>query len=123
MPIRWQGIGSQLDRAEPLWLSEATVPASSPNGLRAAEELKIIRREVEQLRMERDILKRRPPSSPTSPDEISFHPGREAHYPLEVLCGVMAVARNGFYAWCHRPANRRAQQNQILPRAKSLGHY
>lgn len=40
------------------WLREATSPASSPNGVRAAEELKVLRREVERLRMERDILKK-----------------------------------------------------------------
>jgi len=40
------------------WLREATGSASSPNGLQAAEELKVLRREVERLRMERDILKK-----------------------------------------------------------------
>jgi transposase len=40
------------------WLREAATPVSSPNGLRAAEELKSLRREVERLRMERDILKK-----------------------------------------------------------------
>lgn len=40
------------------WLREAALPASSPNGFRAAEELKALRREVERLRMERDILKK-----------------------------------------------------------------
>lgn len=36
------------------WLREA----SRANGVPAAEELKILRREVERLRMERDILKK-----------------------------------------------------------------
>ena len=40
------------------WLREAMSPVSSPNGVRAAEELKVLRREVERLRMERDILKK-----------------------------------------------------------------
>lgn len=40
------------------WRREATSSAASPNGLRAAEELKALRREVERLRMERDILKK-----------------------------------------------------------------
>jgi len=40
------------------WLREATSAASNPNGWRAAEELKALRREVERLRMERDILKK-----------------------------------------------------------------
>jgi putative transposase len=44
----------------------------------------------------------------------SFIQAEKAQYPVEVLCRVMAVARSGFYAWCHRPASRRAQQNQVL---------
>jgi putative transposase len=43
-----------------------------------------------------------------------FIQAEKAQYPVEVLCRVMAVARSGFYAWCHRPASRRAQQNQVL---------
>ena len=39
------------------WLREASSPRSGPNGFRA-EELKVLRREVERLRMERDILKK-----------------------------------------------------------------
>ncbi|HEV8326400.1 MAG TPA: transposase [Nitrospiraceae bacterium] len=40
------------------WLREATRAAAGPNGFQAAEELKALRREVERLRMERDILKK-----------------------------------------------------------------
>jgi len=40
------------------WLREATRSTSGPNGFRAAAELKSLRREVERLRMERDILKK-----------------------------------------------------------------
>ena len=40
------------------WLREASSTRSGPNGFRAAEELKVLRREVERLRMERDILKK-----------------------------------------------------------------
>jgi transposase-like protein len=40
------------------WVREATRSASGPNGFQATEELKALRREVERLRMERDILKK-----------------------------------------------------------------
>jgi transposase len=40
------------------WLREATRAASGPNGFQAAEELTALRREVERLRIERDILKK-----------------------------------------------------------------
>jgi hypothetical protein len=38
----------------------------------------------------------------------------KATYPVEVLCRVLDVARNGFYAWGRRPLGVRAQQNQEL---------
>ncbi len=40
------------------WLREATRHTSGLNGFGAAEELKALRREIERLRMERDILKK-----------------------------------------------------------------
>lgn len=47
------------------WQREASAAPTNINGFQAAEELKLLRREVAHLRMERDILKkRRQPSSP-----------------------------------------------------------
>jgi transposase len=40
------------------WLREATRAASGPNGFPAGEARKALRREVERLRMERDLLKK-----------------------------------------------------------------
>ena len=40
------------------WLREVRLHAGSPNGFQAANELRALRREVERLRMERDILKK-----------------------------------------------------------------
>jgi transposase len=40
------------------WLREARRHAGNPNGFQAADELRALRREVERLRMERDILKK-----------------------------------------------------------------
>lgn len=51
-----------------------------------------------------------------------FIQAEKAQYPVKVLCRVMAVARSGFYAWCHRPMNRRAQQNQQLLAQIQLCH-
>jgi putative transposase len=51
-----------------------------------------------------------------------FIQAEKAQYPVEVLCRVMAVARSGFYAWCQRPMNRRAQQNQHLLAQIQLCH-
>jgi transposase len=40
------------------WLRQSAVPGSRANGFQAAEEVQVLRREVERLRMERDILKK-----------------------------------------------------------------
>ncbi len=40
------------------WLRQAKTTPAKVNGFQAAEELKALRREVERLRMERDILKK-----------------------------------------------------------------
>jgi len=43
-----------------------------------------------------------------------FIQAEKAHYPVNILCQVLRVARSGFYAWCRRPPSARAQQNQWL---------
>jgi transposase-like protein len=40
------------------WLRQAAGPAHGANGFQATEEVQALRREVERLRMERDILKK-----------------------------------------------------------------
>ena len=49
------------------WVQQADVDAGNRDGLRTEErqELRRFQREVKRLRMERDILKKRRPSSPT----------------------------------------------------------
>jgi putative transposase len=37
-----------------------------------------------------------------------FIQAEKAHYPVGVLCQILAVARSGFYAWCRRPMSARA---------------
>jgi len=38
----------------------------------------------------------------------------KAHYPVEVLCRVLGVARSGYYAWRGHPMSQRGQQNEAL---------
>jgi transposase len=40
------------------WLRQSAVPGPRANGFQTAEEVQVLRREVERLRMERDILKK-----------------------------------------------------------------
>jgi putative transposase len=39
---------------------------------------------------------------------------KKAHYPVQVLCRVLGVARSGYYAWCDHPLSLRRQQNEQL---------
>lgn len=40
-----------------------------------------------------------------------FIQAEKAHYPVGLLCQLLAVARSGFYAWCRRPTSARATES------------
>ena len=44
------------------------------------------------------------------------------HYPLSLLCRVLAVSRSGYYAWLHRRPSKRAQENARLEVAIQAAH-
>jgi len=46
--------------------------------------------------------------------KYEFIQAEKAHYPIEVLCRVLHVARSGFYAWCDRGESTRQRQNAWL---------
>jgi transposase len=58
------------------WAVQADRMPLGAGGFLTTEELKVLRREVERLRQERDILKKAP-SLPRSRHEISVHSGEE----------------------------------------------
>ena len=64
------------------------------------EELRRLRKENERLRMERDILKKRRPSSPTSPSEVPLYRGEEGVVPHP---GAVLYS-SGFSEWLLRLA-------------------
>jgi putative transposase len=45
---------------------------------------------------------------------FDFIQAEKAHYPVGVLCSVLAVSRSGFYAWLRRPRSRRAREDARL---------
>ena len=44
------------------------------------------------------------------------------HYPVVVLCRVLAVSRSGYHAWRRRPPSKRAQENARLEVAIQAAH-
>jgi transposase len=73
------------------WMRQAAVAPLGSNSFLATEELKVVRRELEQIRMERDILKKAV-AFPKSRHEVSVHPGGEG---VVSGGGVVSGARGG----------------------------
>ena len=84
------------------WMQQAATAPLGAKSFLATEELKVVRRELEQVRMERDILKKPSPSLPRSRGEISLHPGGEGG----LSCGspVSGARRRPEWFLCLVPA-------------------
>ena len=67
----------------------------------AEDELKRLRREIAQLRQERDILKNRWPSSRgTAREPVRAGGLGEGGVSVSALCEAVGVSRSAYYAWC-----------------------
>jgi len=79
-------------------------------------EIERLRKEVAKLKMERDILKKRPrPISPRSRREVRLR----GEAPRGLAGGpdvraALGVSRSGFYAWLARPRRRRSVEDERL---------
>ncbi|HSN22621.1 MAG TPA: IS3 family transposase [Methylomicrobium sp.] len=101
------------------------LPDSSPVPASMAQlqaELKLLRRENERLRMEREIPKK---GHSLLRERIglrfSFIDNEKKAYPLNVLCKVMQVSRSGYYHWKKRgPSAREQERTQLIPRVRGL---
>jgi transposase len=81
-------VARELDIAQPTlnrWTRQAAATPLGSSGFLATEELKVLRREVEQLRMERDILKKTVVGSGLLRQGVvmryRFIQAEKAHYP------------------------------------------
>ena len=88
--------GSQVTRelgiAQPAlnrWTRQAAAPPLGANRVLATEELKVFRREVEQLRQERDILKKGCLLRQGVGVKYRFIQAEKATYPIDQLCRVL----------------------------------
>ena len=92
-------------------------------------ELTRLRKEVEQLRMERDLLqgalygkKGRSLLCERTPIKYGFIREQQKTFPVTVLCKVMQVSTSFFYAWAKTPddTDKKIVQKQLQAKAIEL---
>ena len=62
-------------------------------------ENKQLRKELAQIRMERDIVKKRQRTLPGNRCRYALMKAWQSQYPLTVMAKVFDVSRSGFHAW------------------------
>ncbi len=86
-------------------------------------EVAHLKREIAELKMERDIPKKR--------DRVLCQGVAERYaimkilrlkYPLSLLCRVLEVSRSGYYAWLTRPPSRHAREEGRLETEIKAAH-
>jgi hypothetical protein len=74
-----------------------------------------LRKEVRELRMERDVLKKcRGPLREGPPVKFAWIQTEKADYPFTKLCWWVGVTPSGFYAWRQRPESTHAREDRRL---------
>ena len=99
------------------WVEQARADRTKgKTGLTTAEreELARLRKEVRELRMERDVLKKATASSRRTTCEFAWIQTEKASYPLTKLCRWLGVTPSGFYAWRQRPESTHVREDRRL---------
>ena len=89
---------------------------------RPVTELFRLKRDLAEARMERDILKSHRVRCEGAAARYALMRTRRLHYPLSLLCRVLAVSRSGYSAWQHRCPSTRDQDNARLDVAIQAAH-
>ncbi|WP_353517147.1 IS3 family transposase [Thalassotalea sp. SU-HH00458] len=100
---------------------EAEQSGAILNADERAELLKL-RKEVKELRMEKEILKKASSLLPKG-NEVTFQTIKQLapDFPIVKLCKIMKVSRSAYYAWLNRPAKViTAEQLHLYRRAKAI---
>ena len=78
-------------------------------------EIERLRREVQKLKAERDILKKAAAYFAKEFDmKFAFIAKHRGIWPAGWLCGALGVSRGGFYAWLTRPRSQRSRIDEEL---------
>ena len=103
-------------RAERKPLSPDSVTRKVAINLADRDELVRLRKDNEQLRMEREILKKdRRLICERNPMKYGFIQEQQKTFPVTVLCRVMGVSTSAFYTWCSNPDDSHKKQlDQVL---------
>ncbi len=87
-------------------------------------QLKRLRRELGEVKMERDIL-RKAASILFSGTQVKFEFIRQHRdcYPVENICKILSVSKSGYYYWNDRKPSKRALHNLALIEQIKIIHY
>ncbi len=76
------------------------------------EEVRRLKRELEIVKQERDILKKRISHLLARPAmRYQFIAEHRHEYPITIMCRVLEVEALGYYAWCQRPPSRHSRED------------
>ncbi|MEG8058572.1 IS3 family transposase [Sphingomonas sp. 22L2VL55-3] len=76
------------------------------------QEIERLRRELARMKAERDILKKRRPTSPGTRYEVRVHREAPRIWPVSWICEALGVSRSGFHAWLVRAPSKRARSDE-----------
>ena len=101
------------------WVQLAEVDAGrGPEGALTTaerEELRRLRRELKEVRMERDLLKKGDGLLRERVEiRFRFMEAEKAIFPVTLMCRVLEVSRSGYYAWRKRERSARSQADEVL---------
>ncbi len=103
------------------WVKQADRDAGRREGPTSEElaELKRLRRENKQLRVEREILAKAAAwfareTECGAVEVYRFVRAHQAMYPIATMCRVLEVSTSGYYAWFERRASARAERDAQL---------